>query len=519
MTNKTMKIMAMLTCAIVISSLNADNLIKNGDLEDKTGWGLPAEGSWVQEDGNQFFRLEQQEPGKMLMVYKEYTIPEGTKALKFSVDGRTKDIVKGEKVWFGPRVLLKLTDSSNKQVGKAPVIVFGDNADWQTKSVEIAVPDGVTKFVMMPTLFRVKSGSMDLDNFVLEAIVPEAKVEESEKIFATSESVVIPASSEIIQYVGRFSDDFCFGWSGATIRLKFQGTDLLARIKLTGGSKGGLQVVTDGLPNDSKMYVTKGQEVYTIASGLTQGEHTVELVKTDEGYISEMCIEGFSLPKGGKFLPVEKKERQIMVIGDSITCGYANETLNRNEGNKVENQNAYLTYGQFAGRALNADVIMLCRSGYGIYRSRNLNNDLEQVLPNLFDLTLPRNSKVKFDLSQEDPDIIAINLGTNDQANGAKKGVLQKDDYIGAYKKFIDRLEKTYPGAKIIVSIGPMYRGAEMISWLKEIADSDPKVYFLLYGNMGEGDIGGHWHPSVQMHKKMGKALSDKIVEITGWEE
>ncbi len=507
--------MLLIFSAIMIQCVNAENLIKNGDLSDKAGWGLPAEGSWQQEGSNQFFRLEQQEPDKMLMLYREFAIPKGTKALRFSVDARTKDVVKGDQPWFDARVLTKLVDSSNKEVSKAPIIVFENKDGWQTKSVELDVPEGAAKFVMMPTLFRVKSGSVDFDNFVLEPIVPEVK--ESPIVFQTPDSVLISPTADPIQYAGRFSKNFCFGWSGSTIRVKFNGTELLAKIKLTKGSKGGLQVVVDGKPNDEKLYVTKDKNVYIIAADLEPGEHVVELVKTGEGYISEMCFEGFSLPKGGKFLPVAKRERQIMVVGDSITCGYANEILDRNIGNNVTNQNAYFTYGHFAGRELNADVTMICQSGYGMYRSRNLKSDLEQTIPKIFVRTLPTDKDSRYNLSLEKPDVIAINLGTNDQANGDKKGALKKDDYVGTYTNFINNLKKVYPEAKIIVSIGPMYRGDEMISWLKEIADGDPKVYFLLYGTMGEGDIGGHWHPSVQMHKKMGQTLKDKIIEITGW--
>lgn len=503
-------------CVIgLIPNLNADNLIKNGSLDDKAGWGLPAGGSWQKEGDNQFFRLEQQEPGKMLMIYKEFAIPEGTKALRFSVDARTKNVVKGDKPWFGARVLAKLMDKDNKKLA-SPLLVFGNKDGWQTKSVKFDVPEGAVKFVMMPTLFRVKSGAIDFDNFVLEPVAP--KVKKPEIVFETPNSVIITPNAENIQYVGRFSKNFCFGWSGSTVRVKFNGTELLAKIKLTKGLKGGLQIVIDGKPNDKKLYITKDQNIYRIVSGLKPGEHIVELVKTDEGYVSEMCLEGFSLSKGGRFLPLVKKERQILVLGDSITCGYANETLDRNTGNNVTNQNAYLTYGQVAGRELNADVTMICWSGFGIFRNRNMSNDKENIIPKVFNRTLPLEKSDIYNFSLAKPDVIAINLGTNDKHTGGKKAALKKDDYIGAYTKFISKLGKIYPNAKIIVSIGPMYRGKDVISWLKEIADSNPKVYFLLYGKMNDPeDIAGHWHPSVKMHKKMGKTLKNKIVEITGW--
>jgi endoglucanase len=167
---KKMIIVMLMSAFCLIQNVIGENLIKNGDLQEKDGWGLPSNGSWQQEESNQFFRLEQQESGKMLMVYKVFDIPAGTEALRFSVDARTKDIVKGSKAWFDARVITNFKGVDGQKIGGGPSLIFGNKEGWQTKSVDFLVPGDVTQIEMMPALFQVKSGIIDYDNFVLESI-------------------------------------------------------------------------------------------------------------------------------------------------------------------------------------------------------------------------------------------------------------------------------------------------------------------------------------------------------------
>ncbi len=171
--------MLLIFSAIMVQCVNGENLIKNGSLDEQSGWGLPKGGSWQQEGSNQFFRLEQQTPGSMLMVYKVFDIPEGTKALRFSVRARTKDIVKGSKSWFDARVITNFKGPEGKKGG--PAVIFGNKEGWQKKSVDFLVPEGVTQLEIMPALFQVKSGTIDYDDFVLEPIDDKPILEEQRK--------------------------------------------------------------------------------------------------------------------------------------------------------------------------------------------------------------------------------------------------------------------------------------------------------------------------------------------------
>jgi endoglucanase len=174
-------IVMLMSAFYLIQNVIGANIIKDGDLESKSGWGLPTGGSWQQERSNSFFRLEQQKPGSMLMVYKVFDIPKGTEALRFSVKGRTKDIVKGSKSWFDARIITNFKDKNGDKIGSSPAISFGNKEGWQAKSVDFLVPEGATKIEIMPALFQVKSGVIDYDDFVLEPIDAKPILEKKKK--------------------------------------------------------------------------------------------------------------------------------------------------------------------------------------------------------------------------------------------------------------------------------------------------------------------------------------------------
>ncbi len=335
---------------------------------------------------------------------------------------------------------------------------------------------------------------------------------------AAADPAVIPSTDKNIRFVGRFSEDKSFGWSASTIRFKFNGTSATALLTLTKGNEAGLLAVVDGKPAEAKIIVKKGQTEYPLAEGLAAGEHVIELVKTSEGYIGEVMLNGLKLSAGGKLLPLPERDRKILVVGDSITCGYGNEGKDVNAGNNVNIENAYLSYPQVAARQLNADAVTICWSGKGLFRDRSVKDDQNATLPKIFDRVLPLTEQPVYDHHQYIPQVIAINLGTNDMnEEKGKKPALGKDDYQNACRDFIKRLRDIYPEVKIILSIGPMEL-RNLVLWQAEVAKEFKDVYPLVYkGKPGKEYLGGHYHPSVKMDAEMGDALAAKISEITGW--
>ena len=330
---------------------------------------------------------------------------------------------------------------------------------------------------------------------------------------------VQPDNPDIVK-MGRFSKDHQFGWTAAGFRFKMNATDVDAVLKLTASRAGAVQVVVDGKPTEV-IQLKRDQTVYPLARDLPAGEHTIEVWKRTEGFLGQVQLVELKLNAGAKLLPLKAHDRKILVIGDSISCGYGNEAKEMKEGNTPENENGYMAYGPLAARELNAEVMMVCWSGKGVYRDRSEKNDQATTIPKIFDRALPLSDKAVWDHSRYVPDVIVINLGTNDLFRGKQKQKpeLTKEMYLGAYRDFIKQLEALYPKAKIIAAFGPMAQ-RPITEWLPELAKEDKKVSVLIW-TYPEKDrqsyIGGHWHPSVKMNELMGRELAAKIREVMGW--
>lgn len=316
-----------------------------------------------------------------------------------------------------------------------------------------------------------------------------------------------------VRMVGRFTADYRFNWSGCKIEIETDATAVNAVLEVVADASAGMTVVVDGEPRFLKL--TTAQTVYPLAENLEPGRHRIELFKRSEATKGTVRFKGLDLSDGAQLFEIEPPERRLLAIGDSITCAYGSEAVSPDEGNTVENENGYLSYVAIAARELEADLMMVCRSGHGMFRNRSLHNDRNDTLPQLFERTLWNEETPAWDHSRYKPDLVVINLGSNDNAtrDGAK-GALKKKDFVDTYIAFIERLRDLYPDAHVVLSIGPMT--LEPISdWLPEIADEFDNTSVLTYARFaGDGDVGGHWHPSVAKHKKMAGELVEKIETV-----
>lgn len=328
--------------------------------------------------------------------------------------------------------------------------------------------------------------------------------------------LTIPPADSAIRYTGRFSEDYQFGWTGSQIELDFEGTAIDGVFALTEGPSAGLTVIVDGTPHFLK--IIPEETSYVLAKGLSPDEHHhIAIFKRNEGGLGTVQFKNFHLSEGAKVFKPAELERKIMVIGDSITCGYGSEAATNEEGNTVENENGYMSYAAIAARSLNADIMMVCWSGRGIIRNYGAEGDKLEKMPELFNRTLPTQKTPEWDHSRFVPDVVVINLGTNDMNTTGDKPPLDKEAYMSAYKTFLARLKVFAPNAKFILSIGPMT--FEPVSeWLPELATEDSTISVLTYeGFSGPEDIGGHWHPTVLKHTKMTTELAAEIQKTTGW--
>lgn len=161
------------------------------------GWPQPVGASWDNEAGNYFIRMTSQEPGKMLMLYRELRLPEGIEALEFTWKQRVTGLKRGEKSWFDARIMMEFMDADRNKLKGQPHPAYSnrDTDGWVDKQMSFLVPEGAHTLKFMPCLFNVKAGVFDLDDLQMRPIdastlreaAAAAQLENAEKTRAKTE--------------------------------------------------------------------------------------------------------------------------------------------------------------------------------------------------------------------------------------------------------------------------------------------------------------------------------------------
>src|SRR5690554_1850406 len=109
--------------------------------------------------------------------------------------------------------------------------------------------------------------------------------------------------------------------------------------------------------------------------------------------------------------PMPCQIHEIEFIGNSITCGYGNESSQNppKSGFTSVNENNYMAWGAIAARELQAQYSCVAYSGRGLYQ--NNDGSTAGTLPKIYDQVIADNATVTWDNTRYVPDIIVINLG------------------------------------------------------------------------------------------------------------
>jgi endoglucanase len=158
------------------------NLIVNGDFETATdtpdwpnGWAAPKSGScsYEIEDGRRFIRINSTAPGETIILYRNIAIPAGVKAVELSLRARVIGLQPGAQPWFDARVLCDFKSISGvKLKGAKPISFRRDTDGWVERKIRFPVPEGAVSIDIMPSLFQVYTGTIDIDEIQLTEVDP-----------------------------------------------------------------------------------------------------------------------------------------------------------------------------------------------------------------------------------------------------------------------------------------------------------------------------------------------------------
>ena len=250
----------------------------------------------------------------------------------------------------------------------------------------------------------------------------------------------------------------------------------------------------------------------------------------------------------GELLPVEELKLRLEFVGDSITSGEGGIGAHNEMDWVAQLFSAYDNYSYKTAEALNADYQVVSQSGWGVYCGYN--NDIHMNVPGIYDNVCSLvsengagvyGSQEKYDFSLFQPDVVVINLGTNDS------GACNSESYTDPETGKVYKLSKNADGLLDEASAATFDGAAR--AFLKKLRTANPESYLLwVYGMLGtdmEGAInaaidvyrdesgdkrvgycrlpdttqdafGSRCHPGHPAHERAAAVLTDKIREICG---
>ncbi|HVT72400.1 MAG TPA: SGNH/GDSL hydrolase family protein [Lacunisphaera sp.] len=338
-----------------------------------------------------------------------------------------------------------------------------------------------------------------------------------------ADSLKIAADNPAIRVSGRADGigtaTVTVGWSGARFRLRFRDSSSVGAWLADERGNNYAMAWVDGKPG-RKFRVEAGEGFYPLARGLEAGEHTVELVRVTECDQGPMRFGGFALERGGEALAwPDRPARRIEFIGDSITCGYGVESDDPHEHFTTGTENFCLGYAGLTARRLDADYLVVARSGIGMVRHYNgdREGDADQmptVYPQLFYLQPGRD----WDASRFTPDVVCVNLGTNDFSTTG----VDVDKFVAAYARFVEMLLARYPAAQVVALQGPMNTEPALKSAVDAAlhrlrAEEMRRVHYLAFSPQGAHGYGADYHPNRAQAEITAGELTTYLANLLDW--
>lgn len=357
-------------------------------------------------------------------------------------------------------------------------------------------------------------------------------------------------SSDNIKINGRSvcdSDAAYLFWSGSSIELNIKATELhivlegiysiyehFIAIEINGMIT--QRIMLDGNKQSLTVFRNFDDSVVTHVRIIKE----VQAMSEDSYHVLKI----YSIKTDGIIFPIKDKKYRFEFIGDSITSGEgAIGTLI--EGTNEAPWSSYFfshvhSYPYILSNKFNADYQVFSKSGWGIHCAWDNNPICE--LPIHYDnicSVMPddRYSALgifnKYDFSSRQPDVIIVNLGTNDNSAFFNPPFIDEDGNVfkmhydengydnnqidlikNKIVKFLIKIRNYNQNAYIYWAFGML--GSGLSEYIKEAINefnttyNDRVIYIALPEAKGE-EVGARLHPGYLSHKKCAEIIGDYI--------
>jgi lysophospholipase L1-like esterase len=314
-----------------------------------------------------------------------------------------------------------------------------------------------------------------------------------------------PGVMEEIHFGGRFDSMNQFEWPGSSLTTRFAGTTISA--DLEDGGQNWFEITVDGMAQPP-LHAMAGKHTYVLAMDLADGEHDLVFARRTESFFGLSKFDGFS---GATLVATPRPQRYIEFIGDSITCGYGVLGTDMNCPFEAATEAETQAWATLTANALGAQHASIAYSGIGMLR--NSGGGTDNIMPQRYTRTFAEDATSVWDFSYT-PDVIAINLATNDYSVG-DPGIPFETNYIA----FIQMLRTKFPNVHVLISTSPMISGENrttLRAHLDAIAAQFTDVTIIDMAEQLQAD-GLGCHPNTVTDQKMSTVAVAAIRSATGW--
>lgn len=253
----------------------------------------------------------------------------------------------------------------------------------------------------------------------------------------------------------------------------------------------------------------EAQKTLVVFKGESARDATVQLLKLSEGTQSFLGVREMITDDEASILPTPAKKLKIEFIGDSITCGYGVEGKSAEELFTTRTEDASKAYACLTAKNLDADWSLVSFSGFGVvsgWTNDGNINTIQLVPPHYKKFCFCWNGDMfrdyEWDFSRFQPQIVVINLGTNDDSY-TLDDIQRQNEYVSCYVDFIRTVRSYNPQAKIVLALGMMTGGNRLIPFMQKAAqeytsqtgDTNISTYSFKSQTPEEG-FGSDFHPS-----------------------
>jgi lysophospholipase L1-like esterase len=352
-----------------------------------------------------------------------------------------------------------------------------------------------------------------------------------------SRARTVPLTEDSVKIMGRTAliDDILWCTMSATgVEFEYTGKNLNITLVSESDStnvsnhRPRVGIYVDGERTEDILLDTEETEVSVFESDETETV-TVKIIKLSESEMSTFGIAPIELEAGEDIVPTENKSLSIEFIGDSITCGYGVDDENPNHSFSTATEDITKSFAAITAENLDADYSVFAASGYGIYSgytsSRSKRTERE-LIPSYYDTLgyscgsfggdiYPQN--LSYDFDRTSPDVIVINLGTNDSTYcGSDETKLS--EFVNLYVDFLKDIREKNPDSEIVCSIDAfcpqIWDSVQAAAEKYSAQTGDEKVHAFLISVDGGSCNAADWHPTYDTHKIMAESLTEYIRSI-----